>query len=131
MEGAYDVARRHHREALALRREMGEHRLVAMSLVNLGDAAYRAGDVVEAGAFYEESVGLRRKIGDHGRIAGSLARLGDVALATGDVVEAEARCHEALQLSVPRTALPWIAQALLGIGTALAGADREEEAADS
>ncbi len=129
MQGAYDVARGHHREALALRREIGEHRLVAISLVNLGDAAYRAGDVDEARAFYQESVSLRRKIGDHGRIAGSLARLGDVALAGGDVAGAEALCREALRLSVERYALPWIAQALLGIGAVLARSDRADEAA--
>lgn len=89
MKGKFDLARRHHREALALCREMGEHRLMVMSLVNLGEPPCQAGDVAEA----------------------------------------EELCHEALRLSVARTALPWIAQALLGIGAALARADREDEAA--
>jgi hypothetical protein len=43
-------------QALALARRLGKHQMVAFALRGLGEAAFAAGDDVEAGRLWEESL---------------------------------------------------------------------------
>lgn len=59
-------------ESLALRRELGNKRCLAMGLNMLGDVVCREGDHDAARAFFEESLAIRRALGDREGIASVL-----------------------------------------------------------
>ena len=64
-------------------RAQGFIKYVAYSLVLLGQAAYRLGDIDQAAARFGESLPLARELGDPRRIGGCLAGLGLVAAGQG------------------------------------------------
>jgi non-specific serine/threonine protein kinase len=78
-QGDFRRAAALHREALALRRELGDGVGVATSLNNLGNVAAVLGDYGQAVVVHEEALALRRELGDRAGIAMSLNNLGSLA----------------------------------------------------
>jgi len=91
-------ARRLLEESLAIRRELGDQRGMADSLVNLGIVAHSLADYTSAQILHEESLAIRRELGDKGGIANSLANLGNVAYSQGDYTASRSLHEEGLAL---------------------------------
>ena len=77
-------------QGLALRREVGDKRLIAGSLNNLGNVAWLQGDYRLARELYTESLVLRRRLGDKSGMSIGLNNLGLVAWYGGDPVASRA-----------------------------------------
>jgi DNA-binding CsgD family transcriptional regulator len=75
-------------EGLALRREAGDRRGVAVVLLNLADVVDEQGDYGAAQASYQESLAIARELGDKWLIAHALAGLAGVAALQGQPVHA-------------------------------------------
>jgi tetratricopeptide (TPR) repeat protein len=97
-QGDYAQARILHTECLALRRELGDTRGVAVSLNNLGLVAENQGEYAEAIALYEESLALFRQLKDTLRIGGSLGNLGNAYMYQGNHARAAELQEEGLAL---------------------------------
>ena len=87
-QGDWFRADLHYAESLALRRDLGDPRLVASTLNNLGVVAEYRGDFERARALHEESLSLARETGDRPGVAFSLLNLGTVADEMGDFARA-------------------------------------------
>ncbi|HEX9301572.1 MAG TPA: tetratricopeptide repeat protein [Casimicrobiaceae bacterium] len=94
----YPAARARHEESLAIRRQSGDQRGVAVSLNNLGIVALDQGDLASARAMHEESLAIARELGNRNGIARSLGNLGMVASAQGDFEGARALFEECLAM---------------------------------
>ncbi|MDR7459661.1 MAG: tetratricopeptide repeat protein, partial [Armatimonadota bacterium] len=94
--GDYPAALACYERALALRREVGDERGVAMALNNLGVVAKDQGDYARARAYLEESLAVKRRLGEERGIAVTLNNLGLVAKSQGDAAGAEAFFAESL-----------------------------------
>ncbi len=75
-------------EALALKRDLGDARGMAMLLNNLGYVEDESGHYARAAALHEESLALKRVLGDQRGVAYSLTNLGRVAHHRGDLARA-------------------------------------------
>jgi len=75
-------------EALALKRDLGDARGMAMLLNNLGYVEDESGHYARAAALHEESLALKRALGDQRGVAYSLTNLGRVAHHRGDLARA-------------------------------------------
>jgi predicted ATPase/DNA-binding CsgD family transcriptional regulator len=62
VDGDYETAQSYYQESLAIRRELGDTRGVAVSLINLGHVAYHRGTYQEATKFFEESLAMFQRI---------------------------------------------------------------------
>jgi hypothetical protein len=71
-----------HEESLALFRELGDKRSIAISLNNLGTVAQEQEDYDTARTSFKESLALCREVGDKVGIISSLAGLGGLAVIT-------------------------------------------------
>ena len=76
IQSNYDQGEALAQESLALFRELGDRRGVALSLDRLGMAAWRRGDFSAARVLMEEDLALFREVGDQDRVAWSLFTLG-------------------------------------------------------
>ncbi len=85
-------------EGLALFRELGDKRGIALSLNRLGVAAWRRGDFRSARVLLEEDLALFRELGDRDRIAWSLFMHGLLDNKQGRYAEASSRFEESLAL---------------------------------
>jgi non-specific serine/threonine protein kinase len=94
--GDYPTALTCYERTLALRREAGDERGVAMALNNLGVVAKDQGDYARARAYLEESLVLKRRLGEQRGVAVTLNNLGLVAKTQGDLATAEAALAEGL-----------------------------------
>ncbi len=83
-------------EALALRREIGDHAGIASVLVNLGNVAHYRGEHHRSTDCYQEALEIARGIGDRRTAANALSGLGDDALRRGDYDLAVALLEEGL-----------------------------------
>jgi tetratricopeptide (TPR) repeat protein len=83
VQGEYERARALYEESLALFRELGDKRSVAIPLVNLGLVAQAQGEYERVRALYEESLALSREVGDKPGIAHGLEGLASTALEPG------------------------------------------------
>lgn len=93
-----DMAERHHREALALRRDLGDLDGAARSLGSLGNVLRERRDDPGAQVCYKESLELFRKVGDKRMIATSLLNLGTIAEDELDDASARSYYQESLEL---------------------------------
>ena len=75
-------------ESLAVRRELGDEKEIALALGNLGIIAYRQGDYEAARSLSEESLGMLRKLGDKRGVAADLNNLANVAFDQRDYEKA-------------------------------------------
>ena len=85
-------------ESLALFRELGDRRGIALSLDRLGMAAWRRGDFAAARLLMEEDLALFRAIDDQGRVAWSLFTLGLLNTKQGEYTRACALFEESVAL---------------------------------
>jgi tetratricopeptide (TPR) repeat protein len=88
MRDEYAPARALLEESLALKRKSGDQVAIATALVNLGDLAFREGDLERAEALQRESMQLRVAIDDKLGLAKSLDHMGDVAAMRGHYLRA-------------------------------------------
>jgi predicted ATPase/class 3 adenylate cyclase len=96
--GDFPAARARYGESLAIQREAGDRKGVAISLSNLGALALDEGDFVSARALQEESLAIAREVGHRSGIANSLGSLGNVALYESDYGAARALFEECLTM---------------------------------
>jgi len=85
-QGNYAATRSLLEEGLAIRRELGDRRGIALSLGNLAELANTQGDAVSARAWAVESLAIGRELGDGRQICHALDRLGEVHAALGSVL---------------------------------------------
>ena len=108
-----------YQEALAIRRERGETRLVAQLLNNLATIAFSAGEYQRGIALSEESLVVLRALDDRYSIAVVLTNLGQARLEMGDLLGAAAACDEGLPLARALQASDAVAR-FLALGGSLA-----------
>ena len=115
------------REAVALAREVGDTRIAALAINNLGDLALTEGDYDGAEPLFEESLALLRERGDTANVARSLFNLGAVALMLDRLAVARDRFREALALGQEagdKEDLAWCLLGIAGLGAAAEDGDR-------
>ncbi|HEU0001925.1 MAG TPA: tetratricopeptide repeat protein [Ktedonobacteraceae bacterium] len=84
--------------SLALYRELGDKRGIALSLYPLGNVAWSRGDMVVARALKEEALALHKEMGDRGYLALSLFSLGLLESSQGNYARAQVLFEEALAI---------------------------------
>ena len=97
-QGDYAAAEACYEESLALRRALGETRMIAFSLGNLGHVAARLGNAATARTRFEESLTLFRGLGEPEGIAYALGSLGHMVARRGDHRAARRHSTESLAL---------------------------------
>ncbi len=97
-QGNYASARALYEESLAICRDLGDRRGIAMSLNNLGSVAQRQGDYRAAGALFELALEIDRGIGNRAWIATNLNNMGNVAREQGDYSSARGLHEESLAI---------------------------------
>jgi len=104
----YDDATEHHRQALALARDIGDPGLEADILNSSGETFNAAGQPDDAQACHDSALALARTHGIRHEEARALDGLAQILHNTGHPADARARWHEALaiytELSVPKAA---------------------------
>jgi predicted ATPase/class 3 adenylate cyclase len=94
----YDQGEMLAQQSLALFRELGDRRGVALALDRLGMAAWRRGDFATARVLMEEDLALFKELGDQDRVAWSLFTLGLLNNKQGEYTRACALFEESLTL---------------------------------
>jgi len=94
--GDYRSAIGLHEEKLALERELGDRRRIAMALRDFGVVAHHHKDLERATALFEESLGLFQQLDDAAGIAAARSGLGYVARDRGDYDRANRLLEESL-----------------------------------
>jgi DNA-binding CsgD family transcriptional regulator len=84
---------------LALNQELGDPFWIALSLIEVGEAACNTGDLVRAAVLRDEGLALSRSIGAAFLLALGLPGAVEMRLARGQPEQALTLCHEALQLA--------------------------------
>jgi tetratricopeptide (TPR) repeat protein len=97
-QGDLAAAAIHHEAALRLRRELGDRRGEARSLIDFGIIADRMGNSERAMQLFEDGIAIARAENDRLRLAAGLANLGFASLDRGDHTRAEAAFRESLEL---------------------------------
>ena len=98
MQSDYDRGKALAQESLALFRELGDKRGIALALNRLGIAAWRRADFPTARVLMEEDLALYRELGNPDRIAWSLFALGLLNIKQGEYSRASASFEEGLAL---------------------------------
>jgi predicted ATPase/class 3 adenylate cyclase len=98
-QGDYGPAAALLADALALYRELGDRRGIALTVGTLGAVAQEQGEHERAAALHAESLAAYRELGDKHRIARALGNLGVVARGAGDYARAAALHAESLALA--------------------------------
>ncbi len=97
-QGDLADAARHWEACLALRRELGDPRGLAIAIGNLASLAFYRRAFAEGAALYQESLALYRGIGDRRGAAMALSNLGTMRKGLGDYRAARANVAESLAL---------------------------------
>ena len=116
-------------DSLALFKQVGDARHIAICWQQLARAAVERGELKQAHAFYTESFKLAKKARDDIRAAVALHGLSFVALASAQYAEAVAYAEQSLALSRTTNARSVIATALNDLGCGLLGVGNAERAA--
>ncbi|MBV9599495.1 MAG: LuxR family transcriptional regulator [Chloroflexi bacterium] len=90
------MARDAYQQALALRRELGEHSQLAYTLANLATVARYQGDYPRALALEEKGLALARTAGDEWAAAHALKHLSRIHLFVGQHPQAKVECQASL-----------------------------------
>jgi tetratricopeptide (TPR) repeat protein len=96
--GRYGEAQRYLEESLAIAREMGDQRRIAVVLQPLGMAYLGQGNAAAARRHTEEALACARSLGEQREIAAALIALAQYHRAQGSLDEAEPLYEEALAL---------------------------------
>jgi predicted ATPase/class 3 adenylate cyclase len=115
-QGDHGVARAHVEESLAVLRELGDRRGIALALFVLGGVVWAQGDYARARSLGEENLALCRELGDTWHTALALNGLGTMARDQGDYMLARARCEESLALFRELRDTQGVAWSLYGLG---------------
>jgi tetratricopeptide (TPR) repeat protein len=106
-QGDFELAVTRLSEHLANARRLGDRKLIAGSLTNLGMAEHRLGDLDRAAALHREALELTEQLGDKRIGAVALTNLGLVAFARKDLPAAASFHRRALamaeQIGEPRS----------------------------
>jgi non-specific serine/threonine protein kinase len=114
------AARQWNERALALAREVGDRKIEALSLSNLGAQAAESGDLDRAVANFEAGLALARAVGDGNATVAALHNLACATWLRGELALAVERHAEGLALAREH-GVSWLVPALLnGIGFATA-----------
>jgi Tetratricopeptide repeat len=116
-------------EFLALRQkaeEAGDHGMVAITTINLGEVAARAGQYQTALDYSEAAVVLFREVADDGGVGVSLEACGWNALALSHPAKAQQAFRDSLVIFDRLGSLRRTAMSALGIGAALVAEHKEE-----
>ena len=114
-------------QAVELAREVGDTRIMALALNNLGDLALTVGEYERAEPLFEESLALLRAHGDTANMARSLFNLGALALGLGRLGDAERRFHESVRFAeqaVDKEDLAWCLEGFAGLEVARGDGER-------
>lgn len=84
--------------SLALYRELGDKRGIALALDPLGNVAWLRGDMAKARAMKEEALSLYRELNDRGHVALSLFSLGLLESSKGEYAQARMLFEESLSI---------------------------------
>jgi len=124
-----DESRQHFDLALALAREVGDERLEAQSLCDIGEAAAGSPEDYETGlASVQLGLEQARRLGTLELVSYGLTVLGELTRANGRPAEAEAAYREALELHAASGDRHHEAVNSLNLGHALMAQDRMDEA---
>jgi len=115
---------------LALAREHGEPRQIALLLDSLGELAMHEGDIERATMLCTEGLALARAAGDRSAISHLLLGLGDVARVQGDLCSAASCYEESLALRRALDDQDGIAWALHRLGNLAQAQGAAQRAAD-
>jgi Tfp pilus assembly protein PilF len=107
-------------ETLAIRRELGDQRGIAMALCNLGEATCGIGDLESARALLNESLGMLERLGDRRIIAMCVNNLGAVFYEQRDFASSRAQFGRSLEIMRHIGDKAGIAVALSGLAAAVA-----------
>jgi non-specific serine/threonine protein kinase len=127
-EGKYALARSHHDQALALRRQLGNTNGVAYSFWALATVALLEGSPATAESLFRESLAIFRDLGDRQGEAQALHGLARVSQRTGGELETLRRFHEALTLRQSLGERNWVVESIEGIAVVVAASGRVERA---
>jgi hypothetical protein len=94
--GDYECGQALYEKSLAIIRELGDQRGIAVLLGNLGTSALQQRELERARVLLEESLALRRELGDRNGVGYMLRCLGDLACALGDYPRAQSLLAESL-----------------------------------
>lgn len=98
LQSDYEQAGALFEQSLAIRRELGDRRLIAGSLNDLGTVAQLQGNMEEARALYGEALAINREIGNRLWESMNLNNLGELARQQGDYTTAQAMYEQNLRL---------------------------------
>jgi predicted ATPase/class 3 adenylate cyclase len=98
MQSDYDRGKTLAQESLALFRELGDKRGIALVLNRLGIAAWRKADFPTARSLMEAALALYRELGNPDRVAWSLFSLGLLNIKQGEYIRAFTSLEEGLAL---------------------------------
>ena len=113
VQGDYDLSETLAGESLALYRERGDTRGIALSLSSLARVAFERGNTAAARALFEESAALCREGGDEENLAWSLFCLAWLAFDQGDYTTASPLYQQSLGLYRQRGNKSGMARTLL------------------
>ena len=94
----YEQARKYFEECLLLTRELGEKKVIAMSLNQLGGTNYFLGEFEQAQKYYEESLLLYRELGEKDGLAACLHNFGNTLGSLGKYEQGQKYLEESLSL---------------------------------
>jgi predicted ATPase/class 3 adenylate cyclase len=97
--GRYEEARGNLEESLAIAREIGDKRSIALALQPLGIAYHGQGDLVTARRHFEEALVLARELGNKREVAAALNALAQLHRVDGQPNTAEPLYEQALALA--------------------------------
>jgi hypothetical protein len=100
---------------LAIKRELGDQRGIAVVLNNLGLMAYYRNDYSTARSLHEQTLVIRRELGDRWGIAVTLNNLGVVACEQGDYPSSRTLLTESLVMRRDLADRVGVAEALEGL----------------
>ncbi|HZU13765.1 MAG TPA: tetratricopeptide repeat protein [Chloroflexota bacterium] len=127
-QGDYPSAVNYLEQSLALRRELGDTKAVAICLNNLAVVAHSRGRYEEATTWYEEALALSRELRDARVTSGPLANLAAIALEQGDYERATDLLEETLAIGRQLGDTWDIAVSLVSLGSAAQAQGRYERA---
>lgn len=128
--GHHDQARRAYQESLALFRELGDERDVAILLHRIGTSLLAQGSVDDARRHIEESLEISRSVGSARDVVQAIGSMGWVALDQGDLSRAAQLFKESLDMVGDREWAWWQTNMLEGLTETSRRLGRFDEAAN-
>jgi len=126
--GRYAAAREYLDESLAIARELGDERSIAVTLQPIGMACLGLGDMANARRFLEEALALAEQRGEQREIAAAANQLAQLLRASGDLHRAEQLYQRVLEIGRALEDRETIAIGLLNMAMMMIGRGDAERA---